>query len=297
MISTQQLLYFVRTVEKGSVNQSAKSLFISQPALTKQLSQLEAYLDCSLLIRKPTGIELTEAGRKFYDRARFILDQIENTEQHMKTYKDQEEIRIGALPSLATYLLPKLMEQTLPESNHRISLAIRDTTHELLHLVMDNTLDVAFVQDFEQRDGIHSLSSIPLFEEAYFAVLHATHGFAGRDSIRFSDFLRERFILHKDPCDIRTSFRRECFKLGQEAQPVLELDFNEPILTFVAQGRGISIVPKMVADHVQETSVQCRPFEDCTFSRTISLVYAADTSKNSIYNWIDRIAARYNLRL
>src|SRR5690349_10148728 len=133
MFKLAQLHYFVITVEAGSMTQAAKTLFISQPALSKQLSLLEKELNCQLFQRKTTGIELTKAGQFFYDKAVVILRDAESLAKSMEAFSSKNTIKIGALPSIGSYFLPSVISKI--GSSFKVELTLKDTTQELIDLL------------------------------------------------------------------------------------------------------------------------------------------------------------------
>lgn len=75
---TEQLYYLITVARCGSMNKAAKDLFMTQPALSAAISSLEKEIGTVLIKRKKQGIVLTEAGKKVYDDALNILDNIHN---------------------------------------------------------------------------------------------------------------------------------------------------------------------------------------------------------------------------
>jgi DNA-binding transcriptional LysR family regulator len=276
MFRLQQLKYFVTAVEKGSLNKAASTLYISQSALTKQLARLEDELACRLMIRKPTGIETTEAGNYLYERARIMIAQAEETLEGMKQYASRPHIRIGALPSLAGYYLPDTIHPLQTEGTYTFDITVRDTTDELTSMLEKGELDVAFVQDFTEHA---SLSSLFLFDEPYMAVLPVSHPLAAREVLSFSELSGEKWVLHRDPCDIRTSFRHHCSQVGIDPPVALELNFNESLLPFIAKGYGISITPGIVAPHIHDPLLVTKDIASDPFYRTISAVFHPKAEK------------------
>ncbi|MGO0063257.1 LysR family transcriptional regulator [Brevibacillus fluminis] len=270
MFTLQQLKYFVSIVERGSLNKAAQSLYLSQPALTKQVALLERELACSLFLRKTTGIELTDAGRYFYEKACSILEQSEQAVQAVKRYTTTRQVRIGALPSLGSFYLPDLLsnEQVKEQPSQMV---IRDTTRELCELLVRGQIDIAFVQDYE---GGLELPVRPLLREPYVALLPAGHELAELPAISFAALCRERLVMFKDPCDIRTAFRQQCSIQGiANPNVALELDFNDSIVRFVAKGYGLSFAPKMLAESMHDPAIVSREFDADSFYRTIQVVY------------------------
>jgi DNA-binding transcriptional LysR family regulator len=270
MFSFHQLKYFVSAIDHGSITKAAKELFISQPALTKQLSELEKVLNCQLVVRKTTGIELTEAGRFFYEKAWNILKQVEHLQQEIKQYGDLIEIRLGALPSIASFYLPDVLKRMCAIQNIRFEILTRNTTQELLELINENRIDIAFLQDLPKTLQLHHLH---LFREPYLAILPLSHPLASKLTIRLDELVTEKMILYKNPCDIRTTFRHSCQKLGIEPSIAFELDSNESIIGLVSKGNGVSFVPQMVAANIHDPSIVKKEIRSPAFNRTIDIVF------------------------
>lgn len=86
-------------------------------------------------------------------------------------------------------------------------------------------------------------------------------------------------ILYKEPCDIRSSFRCHCNKLGVEPPILLELGNNESLLNFVAKGLGAAIVPKIVVENTYDPSLVFKKIEPNSFFRSIDVVFQSKYRK------------------
>ncbi|UYZ13321.1 LysR family transcriptional regulator [Brevibacillus sp. WF146] len=268
MFRLEQLAYLVATAEKGSLNKAAKALYLSQPALSKQLALLEKQLGCRLFHRKRTGIELTEAGRYLYERASLILEQVEETVAGIKRFSEQQRLRIGALPSVANHYLPERVAAYTAGEAGKVALVVKDTSEELTALLEEGMVDAVLVQN---RAGDAPFLTRPLLHESYLAVLPADHPLAEKEAVDFAAFCCEPLLIHRDPCDIREDFRRQCRRLGVQAAHLLELDFNDSLLAYAAMGNGLTIVPEMAAASLGDKGLAVRPFRQ-PFGRTISLI-------------------------
>ena len=80
----QQLIYFEKIIEKGSINEAAKALFLTQPSLSNALKELESEMNVQLVIRNKQGIIPTSEGREFLIYCRQILDQVNLLEEKFK---------------------------------------------------------------------------------------------------------------------------------------------------------------------------------------------------------------------
>ncbi|WP_123039248.1 LysR family transcriptional regulator [Cohnella candidum] len=139
MITIQQMKSFIETAETGSLTKAARNLFVSQPALTKQIAAMEKALGCTLLLRRTSGVELTEAGRYLFDRAQAIVGLYEQTLQGLDGLLRRSPLRIGALPSLASHYLPELAAALQEALGRETAVTVGDTSRELADKVLRGT--------------------------------------------------------------------------------------------------------------------------------------------------------------
>jgi len=85
MITLQQLKYVLTVAEKGSINEAAKSLFLSQPSLSNAIKDLEDEIKCTLFVRTNRGITLTNDGAEFLGYARQVIQQTDMLEEKYLT--------------------------------------------------------------------------------------------------------------------------------------------------------------------------------------------------------------------
>ena len=110
-MNIKDLKYLVALAEHGHFGNAANACFVSQPALSMQIKKLEEYLGVKLLERTNKSVLLTDDGIIIAERARQILNQVEEVREIAKSAKDpySGELRIGVFPTLAPYLLPLIV--------------------------------------------------------------------------------------------------------------------------------------------------------------------------------------------
>src|SRR6266545_2619302 len=104
----RHLCYFVAVAEAENVSRAALKLHVSQPALSRQIRDLEEELGFSLLKRSAKSVRLTEAGRAFLTEARAVLERAESAVAAARTIANgaHGELHIGYAPSLTARILP-----------------------------------------------------------------------------------------------------------------------------------------------------------------------------------------------
>ena len=108
----RQCRHFVAIVENGSYSRAAEAIPLSQPALTRSIQNLEMNLGATLLDRSTRGLNLTEAGKKFYARAKFILREIERTRQEVISNDEKaKSISLGIAPLFAGTFIPEALKR------------------------------------------------------------------------------------------------------------------------------------------------------------------------------------------
>lgn len=274
MISVDQMKYFIEIVEQGSLNKAAQHLYISQPALTKQLGILEKSMKCKLLIRTPNGIKLTASGRYLYERSNIIISMINETINRIEGFSNKDVIKIGALPNLITYFLPKYVDK-FKCMKHEVFIDAMSTNNELISSLNDNLFDIVFISDaIEKPDYV----TIPLVVEPFFVVMSNKNYLAKIDEIDFFSIMKERLILYKDPCPIRAKIREHCNLMNLIPNIILELDETESVIKYVEQDLGITILPKMVIENITNPSILVREIKKFPIHRVVSAVIKKENS-------------------
>lgn len=274
MISVDQMKYFIEIVDQGSLNKAAQHLYISQPALTKQLGILEKSMNCKLLIRTPTGIKITPLGRYFYERSTAIISMIDETINSIEGFSNENAIRIGALPNLITYFLPKYVDK-FKNMNYDVSMEAMNTNSELISSLDDNLFNIVFVSDAIQKP---SFVTIPLIIEPFYAVMNITNPLTKINEIDFFTLINERLILYKDPCPIRAKIREHCNLMNLIPNIILELEETESVIKYVEQNFGITILPKMVIANINNPSIVVREIKKFPIHRVITAVIKKENS-------------------
>lgn len=158
----KRMHYFCTIVEQCQISRAAKVLHMAQPPLSQRLKELEEELGTPLFSRKGRTLELTDAGRIFYRRARDVLRAVEASKEEVirMTSMAGPTLRIGLSPTARTFWLSRFKDLRAQIPDYQIGLVMGDTSY-LENLLLAGQLDVAFMQPptYSENFVIHEFST------------------------------------------------------------------------------------------------------------------------------------------
>ncbi|MFC4778294.1 LysR family transcriptional regulator [Paenibacillus sp. GCM10023252] len=257
---------FRTTAETQSLTKASELLHISQPALGKQIKNLESEIGASLFHRSTTGVTLTSAGERLLTASQDILKEWTAVKKAIAVEQGLMGITIGAWPSIAASYLPKKLACA---KGSDYTLKISHSYLELLSGLQEGKLDVALFDDY----GIsHPYFSTPVFTEGFMLFVNQAHPKYGEvDSVTFEEIRDEAFVMLLETCDARTLIQEAFFKRGAELRITAEIEFGHSILGFIEANIGISILPDIFSAGLSP-AIRAIPIEGLDIKRKVSLI-------------------------
>lgn len=245
----RHLRYFIAVAEEGHITRAAERLGIQQPPLSMQIRALEQELDVQLFRRQPRGVELTDAGRAFLERARIILEEVDRAfaSARRTARGEQGRVVVGFTSSAPFHPFVPRVIRAFREMSPLVALALEESgSSELVQGLHNEDIDAAFIRS--PVADVEGLLVSPLLDEEMVVALPAGHPLAGADAaapMPLAALANETFVLYKRPGgpglydSIITACRGAGFgpRVGQEAPRIVST------LNLVAAGLGVSIVP------------------------------------------------------
>ena len=237
---------FVAVAAAGSVSGAAKVVYISQPALSKAVRELELQVGLPLLERGARGVKLTEAGETLYEHGRAIFSLEREAEEALMAHKNLGAVtlRIGASTTIATYFLPQLVNgfrQLHPSLKVRL---VRKNTNQIEALLSAYELDVALV---EGPPHDPRLDSRVWQEEELVVVAAPNHPLATKANITPEDLRTAEWIVREPGSGTREVVESALGQWGLPPADALEIGSAEAIKHTVAAGLGIAVVSREAA--------------------------------------------------
>jgi len=294
-MTLQELRYLVALADKGHFARAADACNVCQPTLSAQLKKLEEYLGVTLFDRNKHLLLPTPIGAKVIDRARLVLEVVEQIRQIAREGHDPMNgpLRLGVIPTLGPYLMPSLLPP-IRDSFPKLHLLLReDLTPNLLERLLHGGLDALLLALPLRSEGVEAL---PLFREPFVAALPAGHPLTAKAQITEADLSRENVLLLEDGHCMREQALAICGAVASVEREELKATSLETLRQMVAAGVGCTLLPKLATlpgvGSIPETLVQIRPLAAPTAKRTIGIVWRHSFPREStVRRLADLIAA------
>jgi DNA-binding transcriptional LysR family regulator len=243
----RHLRYFVVVAEELHFRRAAERLHMSQPPLSQQIRALEQEIGATLFERNQRKVELTAAGEAFFERAREILDAVEDAARQARRVQRGEvgRLAVGFVGSAMYSFVPELLREFRSHAPD-ITLRLHELgTSEQLRQLEDGRLDVGFVRVPRTRP---ELTFETLLEEPVVAALPDAHPLATHPLLRLADLEGEPLVLltRAGAPGLREALAEAIDRLGGEERVVQEAAEMQTVIGLVAAGVGVSLVPESV---------------------------------------------------
>jgi DNA-binding transcriptional LysR family regulator len=267
-VDTRLLRSFAAVAAEGSLSRAAGRLFVSQPALTKQIKQLESQLGVELFTRSRAGMTLTAAGRALADRTPGMLAEWDQVLRETRTAASRAArvLRVGFMSSAANEATQRIIAafgrrrpawrvdmQQATWSDPTAGLARGDVDAALLRL--------PFPGQDDMRVEV-------LLTEPRWVALSATHPLADRDQVCFRELWDEPFVAAPEETGPWRDYHLAAAeRQGRPVRIGAVTDQPDAFLTAIANGDGIALVPESASRYYARPGIAYRPVAGVSPSR------------------------------
>jgi LysR family transcriptional regulator, hydrogen peroxide-inducible genes activator len=270
-VSLKQLRYFYALARHCHFGRAADACAISQPALSMQIKELEEALGGVLFERSARQVALTKFGEEAAQRVRDILRSVDELGDFARASRDRlmGRLRIGMIPTIAPYLLPKVIGN-LTRMHPELDIHVRETlTPKLIEELVEGRLDTAIVALPVSEP---SLVEVALFSEHFLLVRPDEDEGTPVPSRKMLRAMR-LLLLEEGHCfrDQALSF---CNLRSSPPREVLDASSLSTLVQMVSAGIGVTLIPEMaVAVETRSASVSVARFKNPQPSRTIGMIW------------------------
>lgn len=242
-----KLRVFVAVAREGNVTRAARQLSLSQPALSKQLSELEDNLSTLLFDRLPRGVRLTTAGEILLRHAERIFAAEGAAEAELAALLGLRSGRlsIGASTTIGSYLIPSVFgafHRAHPEV--RLELEIANTS-VIQAMVADGRIDLGLTEGVVPGEQL--VVEIVHYDEMV-AIAAKGHPLLEKKRVSAADLVRAPFICRERGSGSRDVIEAALAERGLNIDPVMALGSTEAIKNAVAAGLGVAMLSRLTVE-------------------------------------------------
>jgi DNA-binding transcriptional LysR family regulator len=287
--SLNSLLVFHEVAKRRSFSKAAEELFISQPAVTKHIKELERKVGMGLIQRRRGGFALTEAGKilfKYTHKISSHLMDIENLLEDLK--KDHQGIlKIGTTESYSKGLMPKLLsgfQASCPFMKIALDVGNSEEIEKSL-LVYKNDLVLIAVTKKTSR-----FESIPFLKEELVLIVSPNHPLVKRKTVSLKELERYPLIIRAKGSTTRRIILQAFKEVGIHPSLLIEAGSSEFIKQWVSEGKGVSIIVKRtVEDEEKRGIIKTIPLLEKLYLQVAFLYLKEEKSNPAIKTFVNFI--------
>ncbi|MGW6929945.1 LysR substrate-binding domain-containing protein [Lentzea sp. NPDC054927] len=246
----RHLRYFVAVAEERHFGRAAERLHMAQPPLSQQIQQLEAELGVTLLHRTTRKVELTRAGTVYLERARDVLAAVDDAAAEARRVAAglQGRLVVGCVGS-ATYSLLPALARTLREELPEVDFAFRGEmlAPDQVESLLARRIDLALLRPPVDHPSVR-VSTVR--RDRLIVALPDGHRLASRKRLTIKDLQDEDLIVHasRGRSVMYEIVSKLCHEAGFAPRIRHEVSETSTLVTFVASGLGVAVVPEPVAE-------------------------------------------------
>jgi len=292
-MNLRDLRYLVALAEHKHFGRAANASFVSQPTLSTQIRKLEEELGVALVERTPRKVLLTETGREIAQRAREVLNEVEQIRQIARRTKDPESgtVRLGIFPTLGPYLLPHVVPRIRERYPRLELLLVEEKTETILRQLREGRLDAAVLAQPIHDDQLHQEF---LFEEPFLLAVPEHHPLASRKQLKLEDLSDQSLLLLEEGHCLRDQALEVCQLAGAGEKSGFRATSLETLRQMVAANVGVTLLPTLAVKPpvAHSNDIHLIEFRGHAPSRRIAMVWR---KSSAMAPFLKRLAELFTL--
>lgn len=253
----QQLQYVIAVVDNNlSITTAAKRIYTSQPGISKQIKLLEEELNAQIFHRKGKLITgLTEVGSEILERARKIVQEVNNIQQlSCETYQHKEgSLTVATSQTQAQYVLPQALTQ-FHEHYPNLKIDLRQATAiEIIEDIKNQKVDFAIASGNDDLGP--EIIKIPCYQWDKIAIFPQDHELGDLKDITLSDITKHPILTYKIDDEKHSTFLNACKEQNITPNVVFTARDADIIKTYVRKGFGVGLIAHMAFDNQADSDL------------------------------------------
>ena len=287
-ISAKQLRYFLAVAKNKNFQKAADECATSQPALSMKIKELEGILG-QLIERGSKKFYLTQTGQALINKAEIIIQSFDDL-KHLTTKGDNiNQLSIGAIPTVAPYLLPKILRIVSKQYKDIVIEPKEAVTEKLVSYLISGKIDLALLAlpTYEPL-----LTEVPLFEEEFLLIRNIND--ANKPVPNNKELTNMKLLLLEEGHCLRSQTLSFC-KVTSVPKNIMEGTTLTTLVQMVSAGIGVTLIPEIsVPFETRSAKVSVSRFQQQKPKRTIGLMWRKSNPLTRQFNEIASLLKNLN---
>ena len=246
-IALRQLKVFVTVAQELTITAAADKLFLSKPAVSMALSELEKQLGHKLFDRNNNRLLINEQGKRLLPLADELLARSQDIEQLFSQEGPVTgKLKIGSSDTVGNQVTPFLLRDFRQDSGHCDQSLFIANTAQICHMLGEFELDIGLVEGKVQADN---LAVTPWLGDEMVVACHPDHPLAQIDQLSLSDLEHSEWILREPGSGTREYFLGRLAPRLENWHQAFELNNTEAIINCTAAGLGLTLLSRGAVEH------------------------------------------------
>jgi LysR family transcriptional regulator, transcriptional activator of the cysJI operon len=293
---------FCTVVEAGSISRAAKDLYVTQPAISQKIQELEDFYQVQLLERNNKGIRPTDTGLYLYSEAQKVIALMSNIQRELEAIRNpSEELAVGASSTIGNFALPCTMfafRERYPGYSVTIDIG---STEEIISKTLSRRVEIGLVEGPLKKTWIEQLTTEniaikKIAQTKLILVAKYAGKYADHDSITFEKLKKLPFITREVGSGIRSSTESVFASKGiaiDSFDLVHELNTINSIISAVTSDMGVTLLPAMaLRKELRYKIVKPIKVINAQFRHDLNLLYQNNSRKKSYTAFVELIDSK-----
>lgn len=270
-MNRNHLALFQAVAQAGSISAAATAVRVSQPAVSRQIAELEDELAIRLLDRHPRGCRLTEAGgilAAYASRWQSLEKDAARAIEEFRGLK-RGRLTVGASLTIGGYLLPGMLSEfhcRYPEIELQVEIGNTEHVHRAL---LAGTIELGLTEGTLDAE---ELESTVFFQDELVAIAPPHHPLMRKGAVSAREICHEPILLREEGSGTRAVVERALRRKGITVRPLLSLASPEAIKNAVVEGMGVAIVSRLIVSlEVKAGTLGIISLKDLSIQRPLHL--------------------------
>ncbi len=283
-MNERQLKIFHEVATRLNMTQAASALYMSQPAVSQTIKDLEREFGLNFFDRIGKKLYLTCNGEILFSYARRILNLHNECLNEIKSAKDLKSgrLRIGASTTIGIYILTDIIGKYSKDNKDIDISIIIENTNNIVNLILENKIDFAYVEG-----PVHSDEIIveDFYDDELVIITSTEHHFAKQKTIDIKALEKEKIIMREKGSGTREIIETLLLSHNIKIQKSLELGNTEAIKKAVEAGLGISCISnRAISKEVKHNNLAIIKLKNEKIIRKLSVIYHKDKILSNLFN-------------